>query len=146
MKKKFITLFALLPLLLIFVALPVYAQGVGKSGSNTSGIGKSGSDTKGQGESITIDIPLKNPLKGIDSVNSFLVVVLDSLVFLLTPFVVIMLLWSGFQFIIARGDPGKLKKAREGLLYTVIGALIILGAKGFSLAIAGTITELGKAA
>lgn len=41
---------------------------------------------------------------------------------------VIVILLSGLTFVISRGDPGSIKKAKESLLYAVMGLIVILGA------------------
>ena len=42
--------------------------------------------------------------------------------------VVFFIIYSGFKFVMARGNPAELEKARDMLLFTVIGGAILLGA------------------
>ena len=42
----------------------------------------------------------------------------------------IMILIGGFYFITSGGDPGKIKTAKDVILYTIIGFMIVLLSKG----------------
>lgn len=50
--------------------------------------------------------------------------------------------YSGFLFVKARGNPEELQKAKRTLLYTVIGAAILLGARVIATIIQNTINTL----
>lgn len=39
---------------------------------------------------------------------------------------VVVIIWAGIQFMIARGDPEKIKTARNSILYSVIGLIIVI--------------------
>lgn len=88
----------------------------------------------GGGNDTNIHIRYVNPIQA-NNVQGFIAKVIDSAVLLLTPIIVIMILWTGFLFISARGNPEEIGNAKKALLYTLIGATIVLIAKGFSLAI-----------
>ena len=89
-----------------------------------------------------LSITLDNPLGTTTDINGFLAKILDGIVILLTPVIVVMFLWTGFLFVKAQGNPEELSGAKKSLLYTIIGAALVLGAKGFSLVIAATIAKL----
>ena len=57
---------------------------------------------------------------------------------------VLMIMYAGFLFVTAGGEPAKITKAKDALLYAAIGAAILLGAWVISEAIGGTIKELKK--
>ena len=90
----------------------------------------------------TLDLTLKNPLGTTADIPSFIQKVLDGMVILLTPVIVVMFLWTGFSFVKAQGKPEDISKDKEALLYTIIGAALVLGAKGLSLVIGATISQL----
>lgn len=52
---------------------------------------------------------------------------------------VVMIMIGAFQFLIAGGDPGKVGKARDYLLYALIGIAVAFFAKGFIRVIFGII-------
>lgn len=55
---------------------------------------------------------------------------------------VISFIWSGFLFVTAQGDEGKLKTAKTALLYTAIGTAILLGASAITKILSTTIDQL----
>ncbi len=57
--------------------------------------------------------------------------------------VVLMLVYVGFLFVVAQGEPAKITAARSALLWTVIGALVLLGAQAIASGIQATIQALG---
>lgn len=54
----------------------------------------------------------------------------------------LMLVFVGFKFVVAQGNPEELKSARTMLLWTVIGGLILLGAEAISQVIQNTVHAL----
>lgn len=73
---------------------------------------------------------------------AFLNKILDFVIQIGTVVIILMLVYVGFLFVVARGDTGKLTTARQALLYTVIGALILLGSKAIALGIEATVRAL----
>lgn len=59
-----------------------------------------------------------------------------------TIIVILMLIYCGYKFVAAQGDPTKLQDARRNLLWTVVGALILLGAQAIAIGIEATVTAL----
>lgn len=53
-----------------------------------------------------------------------------------------MLVYVGYLFVVARGNPGEIEAARKALLWTLIGALILLGAKAIAIGIQQTVQAL----
>src|SRR3989338_1031760 len=58
--------------------------------------------------------------------------------------VVIWIIWAGFTYLMANGNPTELKKAHSRLLWSLIGAGLLLGAAGISAVIENTIKGLIK--
>lgn len=57
--------------------------------------------------------------------------------------VVLMLVYVGFLFVVAQGNESKLTTAKNALLWTVIGALVLLGAQAIASGIQATVQALG---
>lgn len=55
---------------------------------------------------------------------------------------VMMIMYAGFLYVTAGGNPAQISKAHQALLWAVIGAAILLGAWVISQAIQGTINQL----
>ncbi len=85
---------------------------------------------------------LTNPL----SVNNFcdlIKVVLEAILVIGMPIAVLFLVYVGFKFIVAQGNPEKIKEAQQNLLNTVIGIAIFLGAWTIAKVIQATLVGLG---
>lgn len=93
--------------------------------------------TSGPGE-------LKNPLRGINNLSDLAVKLLDIVVQVGAYVAVLFIIWSGFLFVKARGNPKELEDAKKTFLYTIIGVAILLGAKAISLGISATITTITR--
>ncbi|MDO8562154.1 MAG: hypothetical protein Q7S05_05055 [bacterium] len=86
---------------------------------------------------------LENPLNSsFSTIPDFIAGVLKVVVMIALPIITIFFVIAGFQFILARGRPGKLDEARKNFVYVVIGALLIMGAWVLATMIAGTVTQL----
>jgi hypothetical protein len=85
---------------------------------------------------------LTNPLNKIETLPQFLNAILDAVVNLGTIILILALVYVGFQFVVAQGNEEKLKSARSALMWTVIGGLVLLGAKSLGLVIQGTVESL----
>ncbi len=85
-----------------------------------------------------------NPLagKGIGTVQDFIRVLLEGVLKIGIPVVALAIIYCGFLFVTAVGNSEKIKKAREALIYTLIGAAILLGSWAIAKLIAETVTSL----
>ena len=87
---------------------------------------------------------LENPLQSINPISEFLNAMLGALVIIATPIVVLMLVYSGFLFVSAQGNPEKLATAKKAIMWTIIGAVVVLGASVLASAIEGTVDNIKK--
>ncbi len=87
---------------------------------------------------------LTNPLgNNINSVPEFIKILLTGVLKIGIPVVALAVIYCGFLFVQARGKPEELKKAKDALLYTLIGAAILLGSWAIAEMISATVTGLG---
>ena len=84
---------------------------------------------------------LQNPLNA-GSIPELIGVVLRAVVQLGSIVLVLALVWVGFLFVAAQGAEEKIREARNALVWTVIGGLILLGATDISAAIQATAQAL----
>jgi len=138
--------FVIVALIFFLLAPMALAQTGGSPGTPPSGIGGSPGAPPEQGSNIT----LFNPLKGVDCsrgngdcLSAFLLNILDFVIYLGSIVVIFMLVYVGFRFVVAQGSDTKISEARTMLLWTVIGALILLGAKAIALGVQATVSALG---
>ena len=86
---------------------------------------------------------LENPLGDSNSsLTTFANSVVDAVVTVGLPIAALMIVYSGFLFVKARGNPSELEEAKRAFLYAIIGIAIILGAKVLSGVIKGTVDVL----
>lgn len=138
-----------LTLSLLFALAPLALAATG-SDATAGQPPTTGSDaTAGQNPSHTgPNITLINPL-GLGSCTStgdclfaFLDKILNFVIRIGAIVIVLMIVYIGYLFVAAQGKPDKLGEVRKALLWTLVGALILLGAKGISLGVAATVTAL----
>ncbi|MDD2657552.1 MAG: hypothetical protein PHD04_02740 [Candidatus Pacebacteria bacterium] len=124
-----------------------YAQDTGtapasQSGDNT-GTAPAQVTNPSQTPSRGTNVTLMNPLGKDATFESFLLSILGIITDTIGPIIVIlMLVYVGFKFVTAQGEPGKISEARQMLLWTVVGALILLGAKIIAMGILATVNAL----
>lgn len=129
----FVTLIFSLALVSPFL---VEAQG----GDPTGGGGNPTGQPTGQSSRIVVKID--NPFKK-DTIRGLIETIIDDILIPIGAVVaVLMVMYAGFLFVTARGNTEQIERAKKALLWAVIGAAILLGAKIISQAIQGTIDEL----
>lgn len=80
---------------------------------------------------------LKNPLK-INSFGELIQAVINIVQIIAAPFLLFFVIYSGYLFTTARGNPEVLQRAKQSLLYAIIGAVIVIGAEAIAIIIAET--------
>ena len=86
-------------------------------------------------------IKIKNPIK-INSIVEFLKEILKAVIKIGIPLIVLAIIYSGFLFVTAMGNPEKLTKAKDALLWSLVGAAVLLGAWAIAELIFTTIPKL----
>jgi len=84
-----------------------------------------------------------NPIK-VSSIQGLIKTILEAVIKIGIPIVALAIIYCGFLFVKAIGKPEEIKKAKDALLYTVIGAAILLGAWTIAQLISDTVLEIGK--
>ena len=84
---------------------------------------------------------LTNPLKS-DTLIEFLTAILDILLIFAIPVIVFFIIYAGFMYVTAQGDESKIKTAHSALTWSVVGGVIILGAKLIIEVIQATVNSL----
>lgn len=107
-----------------------------RSTGNTNQVRSTGNTTAGT------DITLINPLGSGTTLNSLLVSILQLMVRFGSIVIVLMLVFVGYKFVVAQGKPGDIEEAKKMLLWTIIGALVLLGAEAIAKGIEATVQAL----
>ena len=98
----------------------------------------------------TTSINITNPAKcggGNDCSDliSLLRAILNNVVMPVAAVAVVMwIIWAGFSYLMAQGNEKKIEVAHQRLLWSLIGAGILLGAAGISAVVQSTIEALTK--
>jgi len=74
-------------------------------------------------------VQIENPLKW-DSFAGLLNAIIDFLFNLAIGIAPIMIIVAGFYFVTAQGEPEQINTAKRIILWTLIGLLVVIGAKG----------------
>lgn len=125
--KKFFAISLIL--VLVLTGLPVLAQ--------------SNPDPANPGQPKTpVSFQLENPLAGVGGLMELLNKIIDFVMLLAIPVIVIMIIWVGLQFVLARGNETEITKAKQMFFWVIIGAVIILSAKLIITIVESTINAL----
>jgi hypothetical protein len=84
---------------------------------------------------------IRNPIK-VNSIQDFIAEILKFIVKIGVPIVAFFIILSGFNFVTAQGNERQLETAKRGILYTVIGGILLLGAWGLAQVIGDTVDKI----
>lgn len=121
----------IIPVVLLSIYLQPHlshARGSGEEGNNSN-----------NNTTITIDNPLGDK---VNNLPSFIYMILDIVFQIGAVFAVLAIIYVGFMFVSARGDPEKLQTARRAFLWTVIGIALLLGGRLVASVIGGTVSQV----
>lgn len=91
----------------------------------------------------SITTTIQNPLgDNIKDIPSFIKEVINIVLVVGVPIIVLAIIYTGFLFVKAQGNSEQITKAKESLLYTLIGAALLLGAFVIAEAIGATVEDI----
>jgi hypothetical protein len=85
-----------------------------------------------------------NPIPNVTSIPGLIQTILTGVLTIGIPIVALAVIYSGFLFVFARGNPEKLTKAKDALLWTIVGAAVLLGSWAIAQMISATVTGLSS--
>jgi hypothetical protein len=94
------------------------------------------------GGNMEVDLKTFNPIKAED-IMGLIRAIVDFILKIGAAVVIIFVIYAGFQFVTAQGNEDKISKAKTAFFWTIVGALIILGAYTLSGIICQTAKQLG---
>ncbi len=96
---------------------------------------------------VSISTGIENPLGDkINDIPSLIEQIVEIVLVVGIPIVALAIIYTGFLFIKAQGAPEEITKAKKSLLYTIIGAVLLLGAFVISKAIIKTVDDIKSGA
>jgi hypothetical protein len=87
-------------------------------------------------------VGIDNPLGDQKDVKDILASILKVIVEIVLPVVVVMVIYSGFLYVLARGNAEAIEKAHKTLTWTLIGAAILLGAQLIANVLIDTVSSI----
>lgn len=94
---------------------------------------------------VSVNTKIANPLgtTGPQNLPDFIKAIIKIVLVVGIPILVLAIIYSGFLYVSAQGNPSKLEIAHRNLLYTVIGGALLLGAFVIATAIGQTVKDIG---
>jgi len=89
----------------------------------------------------TSSFSVTNPIKA-NSIQDLVFQLADIVLTIAVPVSVLLLIYSGFLFVKARGNESEITEAKNTFLWTIIGIAVLFGARFLSEIIRGTINQL----
>ena len=124
-------------LIAFVICLPIFSF----AQQNANGTNPSGSNTSTPTNCDPSAGKICNPIS-VSSLDQFIQIVLQGVIKIGIPIIALAVIYSGFLFVKAQGNPGELEVAQKSLMYTLIGAAILLGAWAIAQVIANTVLAL----
>jgi len=94
------------------------------------------------GPVTTSTTKLVDPLGGNYTIPSFIQKILEGALKIGIPVIALAIIYCGFLFVKAQGKPAELTKAKDALVWTLVGAAILLGAWAIAKMISATVLSL----
>ena len=110
----------------------------GDSGDCVGGTGSGGSVDGGGGVIPAGSGKITNPLQS-QTIPAFLFKIIDVLLIFALPLIILYIMYAGYLFVTAAGNAEKVSGAKSALLWSVVGGVIVLGARLIISVIEGTI-------
>lgn len=115
--------------------------GVGPSQTNPNTTVPGPGSTPVPGPGSVTGIP--NPLNGINSLYDLVQAIINNIVVPIgSVVIVLMIIFAGFQFVTAQGNPTKIEEAKKTFFFAVIGAAILLGSWAIAQIIKTTVEQV----
>lgn len=94
-----------------------------------------------QADAQQTTVSIKNPIGDV-TVAGIITKVIGFMVQIGSVAVVLAIVYAGFLFVAAQGNPGEIAKAKTTLFWTIIGAMVLLGAQLIAGVVESTLKEL----
>lgn len=142
--KTFSILAFIIPAFVVgaLVLSPAFAGA--QQGSVNPGFPQGSANPTFQGTAASGPLKFENPLR-FDSFCTLIKGVLSAVIAIGIPVAVLFLVWVGFKFVLAQGNPEKLKEAQRNFFATVIGIALFLGAWTIAQLLIATVQQFGTA-
>lgn len=94
------------------------------------------------GATVLGEARLENPNKSGGSLTTMIKSMINGVLQLAMPFLVLAIIYVGFLFAKAQGEPKALEEAKRALIWVVVGAAIIIGANTIYSVVYDTVSQI----
>lgn len=84
---------------------------------------------------------IRNPLQ-FQTIQDFFSAIIRTIITISIPIIVLLVIYAGFLFVTAGGNESQLTKAKVTILWTLVGAMVILGAFVILNVVTGTVESI----
>ena len=110
---------------------------------STAAVAQVGTNPGSTGGVNTINVTFTNPFRHGNDLYNILQAIVNNIILPIGGVLcVLAFIYTGFKYVIARGEPGKIKDAHQALLFTAVGTALLLGAWTIANVVRTTITSL----
>jgi hypothetical protein len=81
-----------------------------------------------------------NPI-AFKTIPELLFAVINVFIIIATPIVVFFLIYAGFKYVTAQGNPEQIAEASKALMYGIIGGVIIMGSVAIMLIVQNVVSQ-----
>ncbi len=130
--KQFLFTGLLVVSVIVSLSSITFAQGTDNSAGNLNPGNSAAQPNPGNsaGQSNTGTFTLQNPLGSkVTSLAGLVQTFVDVVSYILILFAILMLVWTGLQYILAQGNSDRIKELHKQLLWIVIGVAIVISAR-----------------
>jgi hypothetical protein len=127
------------------ILISLFVMGMGSTAFAVT----TGGDNGGASNNVVNTVPytgatLTNPLAGgdINDIPTLVARLLTIIVTIGVPLIALAIIYAGFKFVTAQGNPEKLEEAKKNLLWIIVGAAILLSAYAIAQGIEATISDI----
>ncbi len=128
---------------MLMVSSVAYAQG--DATANPGGEATANEDSlpkkENKVESKTL-VKLQNPLN-VESIEEVIYLAIDILIYVGVAFAIIAIIYTGFKFVWAQGNPGEIEEAKRRFFYILIGLAILISSRVIVEIIQATLRQAG---
>ncbi len=139
--NKLIKIF-LITILLLSASNIVLAQSDGSVSGKVSDGSVSGKPDPNKTTPVQQLVKLQNPLK-VDSVEEVIYLGIDILIYIGILYAVFAIIFTGFKFVLAQGNPKEIEDAKKKFTYIIIGLAVLISSKVIVTIVQNTLKQAG---
>jgi heme/copper-type cytochrome/quinol oxidase subunit 3 len=143
MNKLIKIFFAILIINLMLIFIPVYAEN--GATANPGGGATANQDSTSKTNNATENkqlVKLQNPLR-VNSIEEVIYLGIDILIYVGVAFAIFAIIFTGFKFVWAQGNPKEIEEAKKRFYYILIGLAVLISSRVIVQIVRTTLEQAG---